>query len=190
MFDFLFNPQGRISRKGIWLGYFLPYLAITIVLSIVEGIVPALGFLSLLVGLFYLWPGIGAVPIKRLHDLGLSGWWLLLLYALSFGLLIWFVVAVMTGAADTGALAAFEDGSFEQMTEAEQMAMLGELFTTGFASGAALIPGIVLVIASIANFVVFYCWPGQRKDNRFGNDPLASGRGFGDSPSPSADTFA
>ena len=190
MFDFLFNPQGRISRKGIWLGYFLPYLAITIVLSIIEGIVPALGFLSVIVGLFYLWPGIGAVPAKRLHDLGLSGWWLLLIYAVSFGLLIWLIVAVIGGASGTDAFGAFEDGSFERMTETEQMALLGELFAAGFSSGAALIPTVLLGIASIASFVVFYCWPGQRADNRFGRDPLADGRGFGDSPGPSADTFA
>ena len=189
MFDFLFNPQGRISRKGIWLGFLLPYLAISLVLGVVEAIVPVLGIVSLLVGLFYFWPSIGAVPIKRLHDLGRSGWWLLAFYGVGFALLVWFLGAVGVTAADTPLGEAFADGSFGTLPEEEQAALLMELARAA-TSGAALIPLVLSVLFSLFQFVVFYVLPGQRADNRFGNDPLASGRGFGDSPTPPADTFA
>lgn len=189
MFDFLFNPQGRISRKGIWLGFFLPYLAITLVLGFLEAIVPLLGIVSFLVGLFYFWPSMGAVPIKRLHDLGRSGWWLLAFYGVGFALLIVAAVGLFASPAGQSLLEAMSDGSFERYSEAEQAEAFMALFSDGL-SGLAIAGLVLSVLFGLFQFVVFYVLPGQRADNRFGRDPLADGRGFGDSPAPPADTFA
>ena len=190
MFDFLFNPQGRISRKGMWLGFLLPYLAVSFAVSIVAGFVPVLGLLSLLVSFFYLWPSIGAVPIKRLHDLGRSGWWLLLLYVGSFAFLILFMIGAFGSEQGQAYMAAAEDGSLVTMSEAEQAALLWGMVSGAASTTLGLIGLVLSVLLSLFTFVLFYVLPGQRRDNRFGNDPLASGRGFGDSPSPSADVFA
>src|SRR5215472_1243956 len=83
---FFFSLKGRISRYQYWVKYFLPVMAVGIV---IELIVVLLGkdtaagsaFDSLL-SLFYLitlWPGI-ALLIKRIHDRNKSGWLVLLLY--------------------------------------------------------------------------------------------------------------
>lgn len=85
MFTFLFSPYGRINRYQYWLHYVLPYIGISIVATIADimvfgmpqpGTATAFGVFGAIVALFYLWPSI-AVPVKRLHDRGLSGWWVL-----------------------------------------------------------------------------------------------------------------
>jgi uncharacterized membrane protein YhaH (DUF805 family) len=180
MFDFLFNPQGRISRKGMWLGFILPYLAISIVLGMLSEAAAIFAIISTIVGLFYLWPSLVAVPVKRLHDLGRSGWWLLLIYAVELVLAVLFVVGCFTAAEGTGLLVAFEDGSFERLSEQEQSEVFGELVLNGFSNGMVIATSVLLVLIGIATFVIFYVLPGQRADNRFGRDPLAEGRGFAD----------
>lgn len=177
MFDFLFNPQGRISRKGFWLGYFLPYLAINVVLTLGEGVVPLFGVLGMLVGFFYLWPGFVAVPTKRLHDLGRSGWWLLAFYGLMIAAMIGFAAAVGyymagPGAADPTAIAA--------MTPQEQQTFFVENIGPALSSGVGLVSAIVLTVVILAYYVVLGILPGQRADNQYGRDPLAEGRGFAD----------
>ena len=66
---------GRSRRKEYWF-FVLFYLLIAIALGIVDG-VTGLGVLSPLGTLALLVPSI-AVAIRRLHDVGKSGWWLLL----------------------------------------------------------------------------------------------------------------
>lgn len=74
--------HGRSRRKEFW--YFVLFnILINIVLTIVDMTVGTyydtygIGILSGLFALFILIPGI-AVSIRRLHDTGRSGWWLLL----------------------------------------------------------------------------------------------------------------
>jgi uncharacterized membrane protein YhaH (DUF805 family) len=82
MFGFLFSPYGRISRKTYWLNFLLPYIAITIVATILDFAIfeinPETGepppvFQGIL-ALIALWPSI-ATTTKRLHDRGMTGWW-------------------------------------------------------------------------------------------------------------------
>jgi uncharacterized membrane protein YhaH (DUF805 family) len=67
--------QGRARRKEYWMFTLFSVLA-TIVCSIIDGI---LGIMLLmpLYSLAVLLPSIG-VAIRRLHDTGRSGWWILI----------------------------------------------------------------------------------------------------------------
>ena len=74
--------NGRARRKEYWM-FFLFNIIISIVLMIVDGIVgtsAAPGAIGLLGGLYMLAlliPGL-AVAVRRLHDTGRSGWWILI----------------------------------------------------------------------------------------------------------------
>ncbi len=82
MFNFLLSPYGRISRKTYWLSWLLPYIAISIVVAILDyamfPINPETGepppVFQGITGLALLWPSL-AVTTKRLHDRGMTGWW-------------------------------------------------------------------------------------------------------------------
>lgn len=168
MFDFLFNPNGRVSRKGIWLGLFFPQLIAAFVSAIADMMLfasavstsagqlaaPALG-LSALVSLFFLWPNI-AVSVKRFHDRGMSGWWVLW-FGLIVGACVTFALVslVASGSALSGA-AALEQGVV----------------------AAGLFPLLALLAAigvCIAQFIILYLLPGQQGANRFGADPRDGG---------------
>ena len=92
---------GRSRRKEYWM-FVLLNIAVWVVASIIDGIlgmssmfyvygpVTVLAFLALLI------PGI-AVSIRRLHDTGRSGWWLLLAFVPIVGGLILLVFMVIEG---------------------------------------------------------------------------------------------
>lgn len=81
---------GRSRRKEYWF-FVLFSILIAIVVGIVDG-VTGLGVLSPLYSLALLIPSI-AVAIRRLHDVGKSGWWLLLGFVPLVGLvLLYFMV--------------------------------------------------------------------------------------------------
>jgi uncharacterized membrane protein YhaH (DUF805 family) len=68
--------QGRARRKEYWM-FTLISVIISIVLSIIESFA---GIPSILTGIFslaILLPSL-AVTIRRLHDIGKSGWWILI----------------------------------------------------------------------------------------------------------------
>lgn len=78
-----FGFQGRINRAKYWIAVVV-YLAVAIVLVLVGmGMAMAGSFLVILIAVIIYIPMIisgVAVGIKRLHDRGKSGWWLLLFY--------------------------------------------------------------------------------------------------------------
>ena len=67
--------NGRARRKEYWC-FTLINIAISVVLGIIGGIIK-FSFLGMIFTLAILVPGI-AVSIRRLHDIGKSGWWLLI----------------------------------------------------------------------------------------------------------------
>ena len=94
---FFLSLHGRISRQEFLLGYFgigiVNALLVRIMLNIT---VPAVRYYSdrreldhadhwpvLFMILVILWPTT-AICVKRLHDLNLSGWWMLSVFAISF----------------------------------------------------------------------------------------------------------
>ncbi len=89
--------SGRARRSEYW--YFVLF---TFLLGIVTDIVDVVlgtdyadsngGLVSTLVSLAVLLPSL-AVAVRRLHDVGRSGWWMLLIFAIVIGwivLLVWF----------------------------------------------------------------------------------------------------
>ena len=74
----LFSFEGRINRAKFWLGvaiiYVVPWLFFILAAATNSS------FLYILAGLIVIlsiWPGL-AVSIKRWHDRGKSGWWILI----------------------------------------------------------------------------------------------------------------
>jgi len=147
--QFYFSASGRVSRSQYWLRFFLPAIAISIVLQILIGISAVTGSLALVVVLYVvyvifalaiLWPSI-ALLIKRIHDRTKAGWLVLLPYA-PLGLL-----AVCGG--------------------------------IGAATGGGAVLGIISAVFLIACgviciwfFVEFGCMRGTVGANRYGPDPV------------------
>src|SRR5437764_4326456 len=79
--EFLFSAQGRIRRYQFWMHWVLPLIVTFLVLSLVlnlairDSLVPTI--ILLLLELAILWPAI-VLYIKRAHDRGRSGWFVLL----------------------------------------------------------------------------------------------------------------
>ncbi len=96
MMKFLFSGNGRVSRKAIWL-FNLAVIGISIVFAILDLVFfgtsldsDATGPLSLLFSLASIWPSI-AVTVKRFHDRGMSGWWI-----------VWFILIAVAAAIPGG----------------------------------------------------------------------------------------
>ena len=67
---------GRARRREYWM-FFLVYFVLTLVVGVVEGFLGIGGYATALVALAHLLPSL-AVTVRRLHDGGRSGWWILL----------------------------------------------------------------------------------------------------------------
>lgn len=68
--------KGRARRKEYWM-FFLMNMIVTLILTVVESIT---GLTDILVGIYsliVLLPSL-AVGVRRLHDTGRTGWWLLI----------------------------------------------------------------------------------------------------------------
>lgn len=68
--------NGRASRTEFWMFALFNFL-ISLVLAIID-VVVGLGFLQPIYALAVLLPAL-AVSVRRLHDTGRAGWWLLLI---------------------------------------------------------------------------------------------------------------
>ncbi len=103
--------SGRASRAEFW-WWFLAVLLLSLVVGLIDGTVlaPLLGFgafdenagqpLSMIVSLLLLLPGI-SVGVRRLHDTGRSGWWLLLALIPLIGLLVLIFFYIQAGEPET-----------------------------------------------------------------------------------------
>ena len=96
--------SGRAGRKEYW-SFFFVYLIISIFTSVLDIIIgkfdmkSGLGPIS---GAFYLatlLPALG-IAIRRFHDTGRSGWWVLIIFVPIVGLIIYIVLLARAG--DTG----------------------------------------------------------------------------------------
>ncbi len=89
--------EGRARRKEYWF-FVLFFFLISLVLSVIERTLglyaSGVGFLTLVLNLGLLLPNL-AVGARRLHDIGKSGWWLLISFIPILGaivLLIFFCI--------------------------------------------------------------------------------------------------
>ena len=77
------SPNGRATRRDLWLRTYLPFLGIYVLAFILDMITgnfdaqKGYGLISALVSLILIWPWI-AVLIKRCHDRDKTGWFVLL----------------------------------------------------------------------------------------------------------------
>ncbi|MDB5522264.1 MAG: yhaH [Rhizobium sp.] len=84
------NFNGRASRSEYW-WWILFVIIVSIVLSVVDSMI-GMQILGPIFSLATLIPGI-AVAIRRLHDIGRSGWWFLIVFTIigAFVLIYWFI---------------------------------------------------------------------------------------------------
>ena len=90
--------QGRARRMEYW--YFVLFNVIFgFVLGFIDGLIgtfdmeTGIGLLSALYALAVLLPGL-AVGVRRLHDIGRTGWWLLIVFVPIIGAIVFLVFAV------------------------------------------------------------------------------------------------
>jgi uncharacterized membrane protein YhaH (DUF805 family) len=145
-----FSASGRISRSQYWLRFFLPVIAITIVLQIVIGISAVMGHVAavaifyvvyVVFGLAILWPSI-AIMVKRIHDRNKTGWLVLLPYAPLVLLLVCSAISAASG---------------------------GGVGALGVISAFFL---IAFVVICIWFFIEFGCLRGTIGANQYGPDPV------------------
>ena len=78
--EFLFSAHGRVSLHDFWVKWAIGYIVVTVVVTgIAMGLIGGTAG-AVISGVYYLaalWPSI-AIYIKRAHDRGRSGWFLLL----------------------------------------------------------------------------------------------------------------
>lgn len=82
---------GRARRKEYWM-FTLFNIIVSIVLSIITGFI-GLPEIAILYSLAVFLPSI-AVAIRRLHDTGRSGWWLLISFVPFIGIIILIIFTV------------------------------------------------------------------------------------------------
>jgi uncharacterized membrane protein YhaH (DUF805 family) len=93
----LFSFEGRTRRSHFWIGWL-----ICLGVGVVAGLLPLIGGL---ISLALIWPNL-AIAVKRLHDMGQSGWLIAVPWVVSIvGI---FVAIGMIGVAALGNVAALE----------------------------------------------------------------------------------
>ena len=93
-FSNYFNFQGRATRAEYW-WWFLFIVIADVLLGFIDSILGT-GFIGSLFGLAIIIPGL-ALGARRLHDIGKSGWWQLLWFAILVGWIILWVWAIRQG---------------------------------------------------------------------------------------------
>lgn len=147
-FDFktaLFSFNGRMRRQHFWIGWL-----ICLGVGVVAGWIP---FIGALISLALIWPNL-AITVKRLHDMGHTGWLAAIPWISGF---VGIIAVIMT----VGAAAFANGGNFD----GEDPAVVWALMAPSF--------GIIAVVGLIQ--LGFLLWIGvsdsQRGDNRFGPNP-------------------
>ncbi|WP_029415781.1 DUF805 domain-containing protein [Brevundimonas bacteroides] len=140
----LFSFNGRIRRQHFWIGWLICLGA-----GVVLGWIPLLGTL---LSIALIWPNL-AISVKRLHDMGHTGW----LVAIPW---IAGIAGVVAAGMSVG-FAALTSGYIDNEDPAAVLAVIGPMF------------GILAIVALIQ--LGFLLWigisEGQRGANRFGPNP-------------------
>src|SRR5215213_4045954 len=94
------NFTGRARRAEFW-WYFLANFIISIIFNIIDAVIGSgmgagIGVIGLIYSLAVLVPGL-AVGVRRLHDTGKSGWWLLIALIPLVGIIVLIVFFATDG---------------------------------------------------------------------------------------------
>jgi uncharacterized membrane protein YhaH (DUF805 family) len=144
--QFYFSLDGRVSRSQYWLRFYLPVLAIGLVLNLLQTVgLDGARTVSHVFNLLMLWPAI-AVLVKRIHDRDKSGALVWLLYGPLLAAIVVTVVAIVGAVMNSG-----------------------EAGVLGLISGALW---VVVIGVAVWFFVEFGCMRGTIGPNRFGPDPV------------------
>lgn len=143
-----FSFEGRTRRSHFWIGWLVCLGA-----GVVFGWIPLLGFV---LSIALIWPNL-AITVKRLHDMGHTGWLAAIPYVVG---IVGTIVAVMM----MGASVFMNASALENEDPAAIMALIGPAFG---------LFGLMFLVG-----LGFLLWigltDGQRGDNRFGPNPKAS----------------
>lgn len=137
--------DGRLRRQHFWISWL-----ILLVAGFVLGMIP---FIGQVIGLALIWPNV-AITVKRLHDIGKTGW---------FAVIPWVanVVGVIMIISAAGLSILTNPQAFENEDPAAIMAMFGSMMG-GFAVMGLINLGFLLWIGITDS---------NRGDNRFGPNP-------------------
>ena len=144
--------RGRAGRSEYWWFFLFTVLAQTVASSISDDF-------GNLVGLAVFLPGL-AVHVRRMHDMGRSGWWVGAFYGSIGVVIVSVVVLIIDAALDFGD---FSDGRFASDDFFGDNVSAGSVVFVGIATLAAL----ALLIINI----VFLCQRSNANENRFGPPP-------------------
>lgn len=75
----LLQFDGRINRAKYWLGVVILWVLSIIAYVLVSALDSVGAILAFLVWIAIIWPAL-AIQIKRWHDRGKSGWWILIVF--------------------------------------------------------------------------------------------------------------
>ena len=165
--------SGRATRAEFW-WWVLAVVIVSIVVSIVDGFIAAAtggnidGVLSGIFTLAVLLPNL-AVTVRRLHDIGKSGWWLLVWIVLGLGpwlILAGLVIGAVYGSLYIASLASgpvdLFAGLLTRFALIWILAILGLIF--------AILVSLVIAIWEI----IWLARQGETGPNRYGPDPRAA----------------
>jgi len=147
-FDFktaLFSFEGRLRRSHFWIGWL-----ICLGIGVVAGWIPLIGFI---ISLGLIWPNL-AITVKRLHDMGLTGW----LAAIPF---VANIVGVVMMFVSVGASVFMNAAALENEDPAAIMALIGPMF------------GIIgiLVLVNLGFLLWIGLTEGKPGPNKYGPNP-------------------
>ncbi len=141
----MFSFNGRLRRQHFWISWLILFGA-----GFVTGLIPIIGSL---IGLVLIWPNV-AITVKRLHDMGKTGWFAVIPWVAN---IVGFVMIISA----VGMSIITNPQAFENEDPAAIMSMLGSMM-----GGVA-----VLFLVNLG----FLLWIGitdsERGDNRFGPNP-------------------
>jgi uncharacterized membrane protein YhaH (DUF805 family) len=141
----LFSFEGRTRRSHFWIGWLICLGA-----GVVAGWIPLIGFF---ISIALIWPNL-AITVKRLHDMGQSGWLIAIPWVVS-------IVGIFVAVGMIGVSALSNTAALEREDPAAILALVGP---------AIGLFGLLLLVN-----LGFLLWiglsEGQRGDNRYGSNP-------------------
>ena len=148
-FQNYFKFSGRATRAEYWW-----FVLFTQVVGII-GVVPIIGWIiSPLVSIGCIIPSI-SLTVRRLHDIGKSGWWLMSWVVIAIFWVVWIIQLIRQ-------LIGLEDSKIleEELWEMVFKGLITEV--------------IILTLVSVATciwFLVWFIWKGDKGPNKYGPDP-------------------